>query len=79
MTDKLHTFSLGEICEPVDTNYRKAKRAGEHDSKGRKMPVVKRKFTTEVSMTAKEYELFKRQIMKLADKIVERRKNGTTT
>ena len=73
MTDKLHTFSLGEICEPVDTNYRKAKRSGERDSRGRNMPVRKRKFQIDVNMTVGEFESFKKQICKLADEIYQRR------
>jgi len=77
--DKLHTFSLGEIDEPAETDtteYRKAKRAGEHDSRGRKMPVVDRKCLVEVSMTNKEYELFMVQVLRLADKIIQRRNNA---
>lgn len=76
MRDKIHTFSLGEIDEPAETDttqYRKAMRAGEHDSRGRKMPVVDRKFIFETSMTKAEYELFMVQVLKLADKIIQRR------
>ena len=78
MTDKLHTFSLGEIDEPAETDtteYRKAKRAGERDSRGRKMPVVDRKFIVETRMTNKEFERFTAQILRLADKIIQRRNN----
>ena len=71
MTD-LHKFSLGEIPEPKP-EYRKAKTKGEKDSKGRNMPIRKRKLEIKVEMTTGEFELFKKQVNKIADNITERR------
>ena len=70
MTDKLHSFSLGEIDT---TDYRRAERKGEHDSKGRKMPIRKRKLEIKVEMTTKEFDYLKSYISKQIDIIYNRR------
>ena len=72
MTDKLHSFSLGEIDT---TDYRRATRKGDYAANGRKMPIRKRKLEIKVEMTTKEFAFLKSYISKQITMIYERRDN----